>query len=196
MRVRFQTAQDVALAFPTLADDLAAVPDGTECLAFMKQLLASETPEDSIAFFAYFAPRREAVWWCCRCLAALDEAAEEGPALAAARAWVLDPEEEQRLAALSEAEAGPADAAQTWAAFAAGWSGGNIAPPGNPPVSAAPPLTAKAVRAALLVAVASAPFADRRARLERCVEEALRVAAEEIDALSGEPQRNDARPRT
>lgn len=196
MRVRFQTAQDVALAFPTLADDVATRADNSPSLDFLKRLAAGEKPEDSMAFFAYFAPRREAVWWCCRCLEALAPDGEPSPALAAAKAWVADPEEECRLVALREAQDGPQDAAETWAAYAAAWSGGNIAPAGSPPIAAAPALTAKAVRASILIAIASAPFAERPGRLERCLEEALRVTAEEIDAAAQAPKDNGARQRT
>ena len=72
MRIKFQTAEDVLAAFPTLADDMDARPDATEPLAFVKRLAAGATPQDSVTFFAYLAPRREAVWWACRCLDALE----------------------------------------------------------------------------------------------------------------------------
>ena len=163
MRIRFHTAADVLTAFPTLADDMAARPDGTEPLAFVKRLAAGATPEDSVTFFAYLAPRREAVWWACRALDALgmDTAA---PALDAAKAWVRRPDEEERVAALRAADVADQEAAATWAAFGAGWSGGNIAPDGPAPVAAVPHLTAKAVRAAVLIAIASAPFEARADR--------------------------------
>lgn len=182
MRIKFQTAEDVLAAFPTLADDMAARPDATEPLAFLKRLAAGVTPEDSVTFFAYLAPRREAVWWACRSLAALGmgEGAAAG-ALAAARAWVRRPEEDERVAALRAADAADQEAAATWAALGAGWSGGNIAPDGPVPVAAVPHLTAKAVRAAVLIAIASAPFEQRPDRLERCVTEALAVAGEELE---------------
>lgn len=183
MRIKFQTAEDVLIAFPALGDDLTARPDGSEPMAFVKRLAASEEPEDSLTFFAYLAPRREAVWWACRCLGALGLDADT-PTLRAARAWVARPDEDERRAALRAAEAGSSQDAATWAAMAAGWSGGSITPDG-PAVAAAPHLTAKAVRAAVLVAVASAPKAERRGRLERCLEEAFAVAREEIEAPHG-----------
>lgn len=183
MRINFETAEDVLKAFPTLKDDIAVRPDATEPLAFTRRLAASERPEDSLAFFAYLAPRREAVWWTCRCLAALRMGEGRGAAaLAAARAWVKSPEEDERVAAIRAAEAGEDEDAETWAAYAAGWSGGNIAPDGPVPIAATANLTAKAVRAAVLVAVTSAPREERPARLERCLSEALAVAGEDIDA--------------
>ena len=54
--------------------------------------------------------------------------------------------------------------------------------PDDPPVIAAPHLTAKAVRASILIAVSSAPFTERAARLERCLDEAMSVANDDIEA--------------
>lgn len=181
MRIKFETAQDLFVAFPTLQDDVEAKASEAPPLDFTKQLASSETPEDCLSFFAYLAPRREAVWWGCRCLHALGTEDPDG-ALAAADAWVADPEEAQRVAALQIAETTGTPDQATWIAFAAGWSGGNIAGTDQPaPVSAPPYLTAKAVRAAVLIAVSRAPFRERRARLERCLDEAIAVANDDID---------------
>ena len=38
MRIKFQTAEDVLTAFPTLGDDLAARPDATEPLRYTRRL--------------------------------------------------------------------------------------------------------------------------------------------------------------
>ncbi len=186
MRIKFHTAEDVLTAFPTLGDDLVARPDGSEPLRYVRRLAESADPDDSVTFFAYLAPRREAVWWSCRCLEALEMGDGAGAAaLAAANAWVARPEEEERVAALRAAEAGDMQAAETWAALGAGWSGGNIAPDGPAPVAAMAHLTAKAVRAAVLIAIASAPGEARAARLERCVAEAFAVVDEDIEARFG-----------
>ncbi|MEM7694507.1 MAG: hypothetical protein AAF318_08645 [Pseudomonadota bacterium] len=179
MRINFQTARDVLTAFPTLADDMDARPDARDPITFTKDLARSATPEDALSFFSYLAPRREAVWWTCRCLQTLG--AEGADALAAASAWVARPDEAERTAALGLAEEGDDELAATWAAYAAGWSGGNIGAPDGPPVLAAPHLTAKAVRACVLIAVASAPFDARAARLERCLDEALSVANDDAE---------------
>lgn len=187
MRIKFQTAEDLLAAFPTLGDDIETRPDGSEPLAFMRRLAAGEAPEDSLSFFAYLAPRREAVWWCCRCLDALGLGTGAGAmALAAARAWVERPDDNERIAALRAAESADDELAEAWAAYGAAWSGGNIAPPGSPaPVSAVPNLTAKAVRAAVLVAVTAAPREERPDRLERCLAEAFAVAEDDIEARYG-----------
>ncbi|MEO1103350.1 MAG: hypothetical protein AAFW98_06420, partial [Pseudomonadota bacterium] len=167
-----------------LADDVETAPDAREPLAFTRDLLGSETPEDCLSFFAYLAPRRDAVWWCCRCLDALGQQTEGG-ALQAAMDWVRNPEEDQRMRALEQAEAGRTSEAATWAAFGAAWSGGNISLSETAPVLASPHLTAKAVRASVLIAVARAPFNERRARLQRCLDEAMNVANDDADKHFG-----------
>ncbi|MEM9224670.1 MAG: hypothetical protein AAGB11_20050 [Pseudomonadota bacterium] len=184
MRINFDTARDVLLAFPTLGDDIETAPDDRDPLAFTRALLSSETPEDCLSFFAYLAPRREAVWWCCRCLEALGQK-DHGGAMQAAMDWVRMPENDQRRRALDHAEASNDTEASTWAAFAAGWSGGNISDENSPPVLAAPQLTAKAVRASVLIAVSRAPFNERRGRLERCLDEAMNVANDDAEKHFG-----------
>jgi len=181
LRIKFETAQDLFVAFPTLQDDVEADSSELHPLDYTRWLASSDTPEDCLSFFAYLAPRREAVWWGCRCLHLLGTEDPAG-ALAAADAWVREPEEKQRVAALKIAEGTDTPDQTTWVAFAAGWSGGNIASTDQPsPVAAPPYLTAKAVRAAVLIAVSRAPFRDRRDRLERCLDEAIAVANDDID---------------
>lgn len=184
MRIRFQTTADVFAAFPTLHDDVLARPCDDPPMRFLEQLVGSPTPEDAITFFAYLAPRRDAVWWGCRCVRALG--IDDGDAaLGAAEDWVAQPEEARRVKALATAESGSSSAAPTWAAYAAAWSGGNIANRNQPAMLAAPYLTAKAARACVLIAISSAPAKVRQFRLERCFAEALRVAADDIEAHFG-----------
>ena len=181
MRIRFDAVRDVFTAYPTLAEDVLAAPRDDAPLAYFEMLIASETPEDAISFFAYFAPKREAVWWGCRCIEALALPVRFAEAYGAAALWVREPEEEHRRAALAVAEGSDACAPETWAAYGAGWAGGNIAPEGLPPVAAAPHLTAKAVRATVLIALAEGPAAQRRDRLRVCYREAMKVAGDDID---------------
>ena len=100
---RFSSANDVFEAFPAARDDIDVPPtDEAAAAYFMRSLMASDTPEDTVAFCAYLLPRREAVWWGCQSVKSLHPAArssEEDQALAAAEAWVREPEEERRAEA-------------------------------------------------------------------------------------------------
>lgn len=185
MRIQFEKASDLFLAFPTLESDMVAKPSDVGVLDYMDNLLAGETPEDAMTFFSYLAPKREAVWWACRCIRLLNKDAGLQPSVALAETWVRTPEEEHRRAALDHAEAADSGVSQTWAAYGAGWSGGNIAPDGSPPILASPQLTAKAVRAAVLIAIAEDAPQTRADRLKRCYEEAMRLAHDDSEAELG-----------
>lgn len=184
-RLRFATAQEVFEAFPVARDDIEAAPSEEPPLAFVETLLASPTPEDAIGFCAYLLPRREAVWWTCQCLRALDPSppAEEASAIQAAEAWVREPEEHRRRAALQLGLGGDRGAPATWAALAAAWSGGSLFLDGN--TTPAPPhMTAKSARAAVLIALARVGAKERGGQLRACIEGALRLVRDETPVRS------------
>jgi hypothetical protein len=176
MRIRFLTARDVYENFPTLASDVVAQPMDVPPMEFLRLLGESDTPEDAITFFAYLAPKRDAVFWSCRCIQRMAVPLQAPEAIEAAMRWVENPEEDVRRATLAIAEASPSEAAETWVAYGAGWAGGNIAPAGAPPVPASPHLTPKSCRAAVLIAVAHVPPRGRREQIGLCLEEAVAVA--------------------
>lgn len=180
-KLRFATARDVFEAFPALADDMLTPPADREPLAFLAELAGGPTPEDAISFCAYLLPRRDAVWWACRCTRTLarDQAAVEDEALVAAETWVRDPNEERRTQALSIGNAADRTRPTTWAALAAAWSGGNLSIGEHPGAPAPPHLTAKATRACVLMALARVPATERRAKLRSCIEGGIRLAAAE-----------------
>lgn len=180
-RLRFSSARDVFDAFPTAHDDIEAKPTDQPPLAFLQALMGSDTPEDAVAFCAYVLPRREAVWWASRCVRQLSSSRSpaEEKALAAAEDWVREPEEERRRAALDIGSDGDRSAPTTWVSLAAAWSGGSMTPIDMPPVPCPPHLTAKAVRAAVLTALARIPVKERAQRLNLCLQDAVRIAAED-----------------
>ncbi|MGL4291753.1 MAG: DUF6931 family protein [Phreatobacter sp.] len=180
-KLRFATARDVFDAFPTIVDDMLATPTERDPLAFLAELAAGPTPEDAISFCAYMLPRRDAVWWACRCARTLarDQAAVEDEALVAAETWVRDPNEERRTQAMSVGNTANRTLPTTWAALAAAWSGGNLSVGEHPGAPAPPHLTAKATRACVLMALARVPATERRAKLRSCIEGGIRLAAAE-----------------
>jgi hypothetical protein len=174
--LRFAAARDVFEAFPTAFQDIAAKPTDQPPLDYLRALAKGSTPDDALAFCAYLLPRREAVWWASQCVRALlatpthsDEAA-----LRAAEAWVYEPEEDKRQVALEIGRTADRNAATTWVARAAAWSGGSLlgGDRGGPP--APPQMTAQAVRIALQVALVGK--ADRVVEIHQCVERGVRIA--------------------
>jgi len=177
-RLRFSTAREIFEAFPSAADDIRAEPTNEPPLTFMRNLAEGQTPEDALSFCAYLLPRREAVWWSCQCVRSLTplEAGKAVEALEAAEAWVRAPEDDWRRAAMSIGMAGDRNTATTWNALAAAWAGGTMTV-GDQSVPVAPHLTAKAVRIAVLTALAQVPAGDRGARIRGWLDGAVRLAA-------------------
>lgn len=128
---------------------------------FVELLASRELFLDALKVVANSLTKRTAVDWACRCVRAGsgdqlspgDEAA-----VAAAEAWVRNPEENERRQAQATAEALEHKTPASWAATAAFWSSGSLGPPTAPVVPPAPHLTAHAAAgAAMLTAVARNP---------------------------------------
>ncbi|MGL5733866.1 MAG: DUF6931 family protein [Beijerinckiaceae bacterium] len=170
--LRFTSVQQVVEAYPNLQTDLASGLSEGDPLAALDTLAKGETPEDAITFCAYLLDRRRAVWWACQCARKMGSPANHGEdvALKTAEAWVRDPEEHRRLAALDLGMTGDHAFAGTWAALSAGASGGTmkIGELPGPPVP--PHLCAKAASAAVLIALATRPVPDRRNFVGACVQ--------------------------
>jgi hypothetical protein len=177
---RFLTARDVFEAFPTAGEDIEAAPSEAAPLDFLLGLIDSATPEDAIGFCAYLLPRREAVWWGCSCVRGLSDEAGRGQversrAFMAAECWVKDPQHSRRIEAMRIGLASPRSDASTWLALGAAWSGGDMTDNPQAPVVAPPHLTAKAIRAAILIALARNATLERRARLSVCIEHGVKL---------------------
>jgi hypothetical protein len=147
---------------------------------FLERVCAAQYHIDAIRFLAHALPPREAAWWAC--LAARGVMADGPPAhvkaLEAAEAWVYHPDEEHRRAAMSAAAAAENDAPAHWAALAAAWSGGSLAPPEAPAVPPGETLPAQAaVGAVLLAAVKNGP--------EQAPDHHRRFIAQGIDIARG-----------
>ena len=172
-RIRFHSAQQIFDAFPTAAEEIQARPRDERPEDFALSLIGKGDRFEAIVYAAYLLPRREAVWWGCQCLRALQE--QRNPdALLAAEAWVRDPEEESRRAALEIWQEGDRAQSATWLAFAAAHSGGNIAPPAHPPRTPAPHMTALGVKSAMILALVAKPPAEQKAWMRACVEACVR----------------------
>jgi hypothetical protein len=110
---------------------------------------------DAARVVAHALPKREAVWWACMCARSVPgrpRRAEDEAALGAAEAWVRRPEEAARRAAHAAAARAGFSSAEAWAAMAAFWSGGSMAPEGQPVVPPAEDLTGKAAIGSVLIA--------------------------------------------
>jgi hypothetical protein len=128
---------------------------GMSTRAYLDALLGRGLYSDALRVLAHALPKRAAVWWAYVCAAEMlgpEPAPAARAALDAARAWVIDPEDEVRRAAFPAAEAAGLATPAGCIAMAAYLSGGSLAPP---QFAAVPPddrLTAKMVASALKLA--------------------------------------------
>lgn len=148
---------------------------------FLRCLIEKALHLDAVRFLARALPKREAIWWACLCArAVLGENPDPSvlKALEAAERWVYQPSEENRRLAFATAQATQFDHPASWAAMAAFWSGGSMAPPEVPAVPPADNLAGKAVAGAVLLAAV-------RTEPEKAAEKYLRFLEQGIDIAGG-----------
>jgi hypothetical protein len=150
--LRFQRAElhDKADLSPTALQTLASVPGPKELIA---ALSAMENPRDAVSALAIMLPRRQATWWACLSVRLLPDLASRANELAAvemAESWVQTQAQEDCERAYAAAQACAMNAPGGWAAMAAFWSGGSLAPRGQQAVQPAPHLAGVAARTALI----------------------------------------------
>ena len=173
--LRFPAVRDLFDAFPTAPGDVG-IPVGDEpSLERLRSLTTQEAWAPAVSFCAYLLPRREAVWWGCQSLRSMQPrlSPEEAASLDAAEAWVRQPDETTRRAALDLGTRADAGLPAIWMALAAGWSGGSIVPPEYPYVRPPPEQTARAVRSGLLMAMCGIPAENVGKAVAPCIENAI-----------------------
>jgi hypothetical protein len=175
-RVRFATTQALFETFPELSQKISAKPTEQFPTEFLQSLVAAGKIEDAVTFCAYLLPRREVVWWACECVRARSDNVEEGgaAALLAAEAWVGEPDDERRQAALDIGTKGNCDDPLTWVALAAGWAGGFLVSGPHYSIPMPQYLTARAARTAILINALSVKRDQRTAYLQACITDGTR----------------------
>jgi hypothetical protein len=177
-RVRFATAQALFEAFPEIADKVSVAPTDERPILFLNGLVTQGKLPDAVAFCAYLLPRREAVWWACRCARSLLPAIarERAACLAAAEAWVGEPDDAYRQKALDLGSKGDSSDPLTWLALAAGWTGGLLSANPKRPVPMPPYMTARAARIAVILSAMHLVPQERTIRLSACIAEGIKLA--------------------
>jgi hypothetical protein len=152
---------------------------GRSSAQFLSELMAAGSFNEAVQFISFALPRREAVWWACRC--ARSELREPVLpvvmcAVLAAEAWVRQPTEQHRREAMACAQATDFKSPAAWAAVAAFWSGGSLGPANLSEIPAPPHLIGAAVAGAVtLAAVQTEPeLADQKR--ERYLSAAIDIA--------------------
>lgn len=181
-----RSAAEVCQVLDLDPESLALMAEGMTVADFVKALIADERQPDAVQVLSQALPKPDAVKWVCDCLReGLGDAPSEDAiaCLDAAEQWVAKPVEEARVEALAVAQATDMSEPPSFAALAAGMSGGSIAPPDLPEVPPAEELTGKMVAGALLMA---APTAGPGASPEENLQAFLAKGAE-IGGITLEP---------
>jgi hypothetical protein len=137
--------------------DVAQVLAGVQTAAEGVQRLEERgLRNEAVRLTAHALPKREAVWWACMCAAAVPDPAlkaADAEARLAAEAWVRKPADDAlRRAAWEAAQKTEFRSPEAWAAVGAFWSGGSMAPEGQPVVPPGEHLTGVAVSGAVVMA--------------------------------------------
>lgn len=177
--MRFPTVRELTSAFPSAAEDVGVGESEEQSVDFVEKLIAEQKWAAAIAYCAYLLPRWEAVRWGHETMRQLrpSTGAEETMTMGAVEAWLREPEERSRRYALERATVADPKEPATWLAFAAGWSGGSIVPVERGTALAQPEQTPRAVRAALLIAIALSGGADPAPVLGPALHRALKTAS-------------------
>ena len=181
--LRFERVRDVIDAFPSVAFELDIEPSDEGSFDFLSSLAGGGEHDKAVGFCAYLLPRREAVWWGCRCVRKFvpEGTLDEREGLRLAEDWVSEPEEDRRMAALELGMRHSSKLATTHLALAAGWSGRSFSIAGRDPVPIQPHATARSVRAAILIAAGRASPAERPELMRDCVEDGIRIAVDGME---------------
>ncbi|ROS00049.1 hypothetical protein EDC56_2683 [Sinobacterium caligoides] len=142
-------------------------------------LLEGEHYLDAIKLISHGLPKREAVWWAC--IATRQSQTKETPplhikALLSAERWVQKPTEENRKLASKLAAESKYQSAASWAATAAYWSAGSIAPVGEPDVPPPEHLYAHAVAGSVALAAAEGDEEGLKSRYVTLITQGIDLA--------------------
>ncbi len=151
------TAKEICVRFKLDPEAEKLLKDGQTPRQFLELLIEKGLYLDAIRFLAFALPCREVVGWACLCVryALGQDPTKITGAQLAAEAWVAEPSEEHRRAALAAAEAENYKTPGACLGVAAFFSGGSISQPGlqsvPPPAHATPSISASAVMLAAVV---------------------------------------------
>lgn len=179
MKLADLSAKEILARCNLPAEALALVAGIDQVTALIDRLIAAKLPMEAAKLFAHALPRREAVWWACMCaahtqtpnIAETDRLARE-----AAEQWVRQQREDQRYAAMTQAERAGFQSPEAWAAVAAFWSGPSIAPAEAVAVPPAPHLAGVAVAGAVALAGVRLHPERQNARLAQFLTSARQIA--------------------
>jgi hypothetical protein len=147
--------------------------------SYVELLIQNKELADAVRFLAHALPKREAVWWawfCARRVSGPEPPPEIRASLSATEKWIVQPNEENRRAAMKAAEQATFGTPAGCAGLGAFFSGGSLGPPDTPPNPPGEFMTAKAVAGAVMLAAVATEPEKAPEKYQAFVAEALEVA--------------------
>ena len=127
---------------------------GLSVEGYYRMLVDAKRYAEAVDYMAQALPRYDAVVWAARTLNDLaDPDKPRPPALKAVLLWVQDPTDARRRAAFEAASGADVGDAEKLAAFSVYFSGGSIAPDGQPPVTPAREISGRFAAGAVKIGV-------------------------------------------
>jgi hypothetical protein len=192
-----RTALDVCRAAELAPEALALLGDGEQPRAFVEGLVAAGQHAAAVRFLAFALDRRPAVWWawvCARRAHGDTPAPEVQAALDATKAWIADPNDANRRAAMARAEAADFGTPAGCAGLAAFFCGDSIAPPGVDPVPPGEYMAARAIAGCVMLAAVVDPPEQAPERYVEFLRQGFEVA-EKTALWTPPPPAGGGRPR-
>lgn len=157
------------------------VPKAPTPESYLGMLTQAGLMSDAIRWLAQGLRPRESVWWACLAARAYVEWGHPLPepdvaALSAAETWVFKPEEDNRRAAMAKAQETGYQSPASWAAIAAFWSGGSMAPVDSPAVPPPQHLIGRAVWGAVMIAINAGPPPEVEKRQKKLLDQGMDIA--------------------
>jgi hypothetical protein len=173
--IQAETAAEVCDKCSLREEAVARLEDGMTPSEFLTALMGEELYADAIKFLAQALPKKEAIIWARDCAGDATVAIDRA-CLEAIDAWLENPEEKTRRAAMDLAdEAGYSTAAAATAA-AAGWTEGSMGPAEYDDVPPPENLSGTMVSTAVLLAAAVVDPLDTKAKQKQLIEQGIELA--------------------
>lgn len=160
------------------AEAAAFLVPGLSPQGYLALLVDARQVGDAVRFLAFTLPIREGVWWAC--VVAHGNLAEptaiQSLSLDRTAAWVYEPNDINRRSCMEAAESSNFEGAAAYAALAAFWSGGSMAPENMPEALPDPKLGPIGVGASVLLAITAGDPAHLNTRFEKAIERGVDIA--------------------
>lgn len=172
------TAAEICSRVELSADAKSFLVPNLSPQGYLALLVDAEQIGDAIRFLAFALPVREGVWWACVTASENSEEFTPAQALCLKRSisWTYEPTDAHRRACMDAAKAVSFEGAAAYAALAAFWSGGSLAPENMPEVLPDATLAPTGVGASLLLSITTGDPASRGQRFQQAVTRAVDIA--------------------